>query len=154
MYRRNMKMDRRSLLASAGAIALANVAVGVARGHEVKSESKSIPGLDKMHQSCLDICQSCEATCNTTLSYCMTHLAEGHKDHAACAALVLSCQEFCGLSAKLLARSCVLTPIACGACAKACEACAAECDKMKSDKQMAACAAACRECAASCQKMV
>jgi hypothetical protein len=147
-------MNRRDLLASAGTLALANVAIGVARGQGPTTASKSIPGLDKMHQDCLDICQSCETTCNTTLSYCMTHLANGHKDHAACAAMVLSCQEFCGVSAKLLARSCVLTPIACAASAKACEACAAECDKMKSDKQMVACAAACRECAAACQKMV
>lgn len=74
----------------------------VSFGQEVVGGSKPAVGLDKMHQECFDICQRCEATCNVTLHYCMTHLASGHKEHAACAALAMSCQDFCGLSAKLL----------------------------------------------------
>lgn len=147
-------MDRRHMLASAGAVALAGVAASVSRGQERGADAKSPTGLDRMHQDCLDICQRCEATCNVTVNYCMTHLADGHKEHAACAAMALSCQDFCGLSAKVIARSSTLVPAACEACAKACEACAAECEKMKSDSQMTACAKQCRECAASCRKMV
>jgi len=146
-------MDRRNLLASAGAVTLASVAAGVSHGQERGTASKSTASLDKMHQDCLDICQSCEAACNVTVNYCVTHLASGHKEHAACAAMAMSCQDFCGLSAKLIARSCTLAPAACEACAKACEACATECEKMKSDAQMAACAKLCRECAAACRKM-
>ncbi|MBL8855783.1 MAG: four-helix bundle copper-binding protein [Planctomycetaceae bacterium] len=147
-------MDRRYMLASAGAVVLAGAAARGAFGQEVGAVSKPTALLDKMHQDCLDICQRCEATCNVTLHYCMTHLANGHKEHAACAALAMSCQDFCGLSAKIIARSCTLTSAACEACAKACEACATECEKMKSDEQMAACAKQCRECAASCRKMI
>lgn len=147
-------MDRRHMLASAGAVALAGVAASVSRGQESGAASKPTAALDKMHQECLDICQRCEATCNTTVNYCVTHLANGHKEHASCAAIAMSCQDFCGLSAKLIARSCTLTPAACEACAKACEACAAECEKMKSDAQMVACAKDCRDCAAACRKMV
>ena len=146
-------MDRRNLLASAGAVALASVAAGISHGQEGGAASKSEPALNKMHQDCLDICQSCEATCNMIVNYCVTHLASGHKGHAACAAMAMSCQDFCGLSAKLVARSCTLAPAACEACAKACEACAAECEKMKTDAQLAACAKQCRECAAECRKM-
>ncbi len=146
-------MDRRNMLVSAGAVALAGVAAGVSRGQESGAATKSTAGLDKLHQSCLEISQNCESTCNATVNHCMTHLAEGHKEHAACAAVAMSCQEFCGLSAKLIARSCTLAPAACQACATACDACATECEKMKSDAQMTACGKACRECAAACRKM-
>ena len=146
-------MDRRRMLASAGAVAVAGMVSGVAQAQE-KSSIKSASTMDKMHQECLDACQSCEVTCNQTVNHCMTHLSQGHKDHAACAALAMSCQEFCGLSAKLIARSCTLAPDACAACAKACDACAAECEKMKTDEQMSACAKDCRKCAAACRKMV
>jgi hypothetical protein len=88
-----------------------------------------------------------------TVNYCVTHLASGRKEHAACAAMAMSCQDFCGLCVKLVARSCTLAQAACEACAKACDACAAECEKMKTDVQMGACAKQCRECAAACRKM-
>ena len=147
-------MDRRTILASAGAVAAAGVLAGVTRGQEKGSSSKTSVGLDKMHAACLEACQDCEAKCNETLNYCMTHLSQGHKDHAACAAIAMSCQEFCSLSTQLIARSRTLAPAACAACAKACDACATECEKMKSDEQIIACAKACRECATSCRKMV
>ena len=146
-------MDRRKMFASAGALAVAGMVSGVAQGQE-KSPTKPASNLDKMHQDCLDVCQSCEVTCNVTVKHCMTHLSQGHKDHAACAELAMSCQEFCGLSAKLIARSSTLAPDICAACAKACDACATECEKMKTDEQMIACAKACRECATACRKMV
>lgn len=147
-------MDRRDLLASAGAVALVSVSAGISRGFVGGEIAKSTSTLDKLHQECLDICQGCEAACNMTVTYCVTHMASGHKEHAACAALAMSCQDFCGLSAKLIARSCTLAPASCEACAKACEACATECEKIKSDAQLAACAKICRECAAACRKMV
>lgn len=145
-------MDRRNMLVSAGAIAVVGMAAGVAQA-QGKSSTMTASKLDKMHQDCLDACQRCEATCNETVKHCMTHLSQGHKDHAGCAEIALSCQDFCGLSAKLIARSCTLAPSACAACAKACDACAAECEKMKTDEQMVACANACRECAAACRSM-
>jgi len=146
-------MDRRTILASAGVAAAAGVFAEVMQGQEKVASQKTAIGLDKMHAACLEACQDCEAMCNEIINYCMTHLSQGHKDHAACAAIAMSCQEFCSLSTQLIARSCTLAPAACVACAKACDACASECEKMKSDEQMVACAKACRECAASCRKM-
>ena len=149
---RRMKMDRRRMLTSAGAVAVAGMVSGAAQAQE-KSSIKSSSNLDKMHQDCLDACQSCEVTCNETVKYCMTHLSEGHKDHAACAELALSCQDFCGLSVKVIARSSTLAADACAACAEACDACATECEKMKANEQMSLCAKACRKCAVACRQM-
>lgn len=147
-------MNRRHLLASASAAALASVAAPFLSGQEVGVAAKPGTGLDKLQQDCLETCQRCEATCNATLNYCLSHLAKGHATHAACAALLASCQDFCGLSAKIIARASTLMSVACEANAQACDACAAECDKLKSDAQMAACAEQCRACAVACRKMV
>jgi hypothetical protein len=149
-WRRNM--DRRKMLASAGAVAVAGAVSSVASAQETKVR-KHASTLASMHQKCLEACQNCESTCNETVNHCMTHLAKGTKEHAACAAIAMSCQEFCSLSAQIIARSCSLASAACTACAKACDACAAECEKIKTDQQMLACAKACRDCATSCRSM-
>jgi hypothetical protein len=151
---RNIPMDRRTILTSAGALATAGVLAGVTQAQDKRSSSKTSSGLDKMHAACLEACQDCAAKCNETVNYCMTHLSQGHKDHAACAAVAMSCQEFCSLSTQLIGRSCTLAAAACNACATACDACASECEKMKGDEQMIACAKVCRECADSCRTMV
>jgi hypothetical protein len=144
-------MDRRSALLSTGVAAVAGLVA--ANVHADEHAAHANHGSNSMSE-CLEACQSCEMTCNETLAYCMKHIAEGHKDHAPCAELVLSCQEFCGLSAKLMARSSPLHKVGCQACASACDACATECEKMPADEQMAQCAKACRKCAAECRKMI
>lgn len=147
-------MDRRTILTSASAIAAAGVLAGAAQAHGKETTSKTSFGLDKTHADCLKACQDCAAKCNESVHYCMDHLSQGKKDHAACAALAMSCQEFCSLSAQLIARSCMLAPAACKACETACDACASECEKVKADEQMIACAKACRQCAESCRMMI
>ncbi len=146
-------MDRRTILTTASAIAAAGFLAGVTQAQEKGASSKKSSGLDKMHAACLKACQDCAAKCNETVNYCMSHLSQGHKDHAACAALAMSCQEFCSLSTQLIARSCKLAPAACEACATACDACASECEKVAADEQMTACAKVCRQCAESCRTM-
>lgn len=146
-------MDRRKMLASAGAVAAAGAVSGVVSAQEPKTDQRA-SGLSAMDQKCLEACQDCEATCNETVNHCMAHLAKGMKEHAPCAAIAMSCQEFCSLSTQIIARSCSLASAACTACAKACDACAAECEKIKSDPQIVACAKACRDCATSCRSMV
>lgn len=147
-------MDRRTILTSASALAAAGVLAGVAQAQGKETSSKTSAGLDKTHADCLKACQDCAAKCNEIVHYCMGHLSQGQKDHAACAALAMSCQEFCSLSAQLIARSCMLAPAACKACVTACDACASECEKAKADEQMIACARACRQCAESCRMMI
>jgi hypothetical protein len=150
-------MERRNMLATAGAFAAAGAVSGIALGQEPKSKvqgSKRVSTLTPMIERCLEACQNCESICNETVNYCMTHLSKGHKEHAACASVAMSCQEFCSLSTQIIARSCELASVSCAACAKACDACAAECEKIKTDQQMMACAKACRDCATSCRSMV
>ncbi len=150
---RSVPMDRRTILSSAGAVAAAGIFSGSTHAQD-KVALKTMSGLDRKHADCLEACQDCGAECNETVNYCMTHLSQGHKDHAACAAVAMSCQQFCSLSAQLIARSSTLAPTACAACATACDACASECERMKTDEQMIACAKACRKCADSCRAMV
>lgn len=145
-------MDRRKMLMSAGGVAVAGAISSFAVAQELKTKTRA-SSLPPMSERCLEACQNCEATCNETVNYCMTRLSKGHKDHATCAAIAMSCQEFCSLSTQIIARSCSLASVACVACAKACDACAAECEKMTSDEQMMVCAKACRECATSCRSM-
>lgn len=148
-------MNRRELLTTAGATAAAAVVVGSgARAQEQRrSHSPVMAQRNRMHQHCLDECIHCETICNETAQHCMAQVAAGKLEHLRPAESALACQDFCGLSAKLIARSCPMMTAACEACAKACDACAAECEKNTSDEQMQACAKACRDCAASCREM-
>jgi len=146
-------MDRRTMFASAGAAAIAGTVASKAFSQENATASHPKHTMNAAHQACLEACQSCESTCNAMISHCLTHASEGHKEHVSSARAAITCQDFCGLSAKLIARMDSLAMANCEVCAKACDACAAECEKMPSDKQMAACAKECRACAALCRKM-
>lgn len=148
-------MDRREMLTTAGAAAAAGlVLAGNASGDDRRrSNSPKAMSRSSMHEECLDKCQQCETICNETAHHCLTQAGNGLKDHVRAAEIALTCEEFCGLAAKLIARSCDMTMDTCQLCAKVCEACAKECEKIDSDKQMMACAKACRECAATCRKM-
>jgi hypothetical protein len=143
-------MDRRELLAVfgvavAGRIAMTNSAAHAQREGHVQR--------DKLHEDCLEACETCERSCNKTFHHCDSQAAEGKKEHARAQCLVADCAKFCDLSAELIARQSPLIAHVCLVCAEACKACAAECDKFNS-AEMKACTKACRECKTTCRAMV
>jgi hypothetical protein len=140
-------MNRREILGVVGA-GFAGVALGA-----TESRAEHPHHHDKKHGDCLKACEECAAICNETFHHCFYKIKDGHTEHHRAAILTIDCQEFCGLSAKLMARESPLIATACLACAEACKACAAECSR-HDDPQMKECVEACRKCEASCREMV
>lgn len=148
-------MNRREMITVAGAAAAAGVLISGRNAVAAEDRAAhSAKHRDPIHNDCLKACTDCRTVCNETAGHCLALTTSGKNEHAAAVELTLACEEFCGLSAKLIARRDLLMFTACEACAKACDACAAECEKIASDEQMAACAKSCRACAKTCRAMV
>src|SRR5262249_27244737 len=122
-------MERRELLGVLGAgVAgpgtLSRVAGGAApEGHHQHAQA---------HGDCRKACGECAKACNETAAHCLEQLSQGSGErmiHAQVHGLTMDCQEFCVLSAALIARNSSLMQYSCDACAEACRACAAACDK-------------------------
>jgi len=149
-------MDRRELLAAFGASAaglLATGALAAAPGDEHEGHHHH---MDKTHDDCLKACSDCAKECNMMAHHCLDKILEGGAavpQHARAHSLAMDCQEFCTLSATMIARQSTLMRFSCESCAEACRCCAEECEK-SSDSAMKACAAECRECEKSCRAMV
>jgi hypothetical protein len=141
-------MDRRDLLGVLGAGAAGLLAV-----QGSSSRAQQSPHHGAMHGDCLKACQTCTEECNATFDHCSRLVEQGHKDHARAARLALDCSEFCGLSARLVARDSTLMDSACQACADACKVCGDECARFDSER-MKTCAEACRKCEQACRDMV
>ena len=107
---------------------------------------------DKLHGDCLKACEACTAVCNETFHHCFEMVKDGHTGHHKIATVTIDCQEFCGLTAELMARESPLISVACLACTEACKTCAAVCIR-HDDPQMKECAEACRKCEAACREM-
>jgi len=148
-------MDRRELLGAlgAGAVGLAALSRGEARADEDHAGHHH----DKMQSDCMKACGECARSCNETASHCLEQLREGSGDrkiHAMVHELTMDCQEFCVLSATLIARNSKLMQYSCEACAEACHKCAEACDKHPSAEVVKECAEKCRACEKSCREMV
>jgi len=147
-------MERRELLGvlgagTAGLVALSRVAVG--------ADPPEHKHRDKVHEDCMKACGECAKACNETSAHCLEQLREGSGDrkiHAEVHGLTMDCQEFCVLSATLIARGSNLMQYSCEACADACRACAAACDKHPASEMVKQCAEKCRTCERSCREMV
>jgi len=149
-------MDRRELLGyfGAGTVGLATLARGEARAAD---EPKDHHHHDKVHEDCMKACGECAKSCNETAHHCLEELAAGtgdRKAHAKVHSLTMDCQEFCVLSATLIARGSELMQYSCDACADACRSCAEACEKHPASDMVKACAQACRTCERSCREMV
>src|SRR5262245_59744061 len=97
-------MDRRELLGvlGAGAAGLAALSHGDVRAADEQHHHR-----DKIHEDCLKACGECATSCNQTAAHCLEQLAAGsgdRKTHARVHGLAIDCQEFCVLSATLIAR--------------------------------------------------
>jgi len=149
-------MDRRELLGvlGAGAVGLAALSRGETRADEDKSSHHHH---DKVHADCMKACGECAKVCNETASHCLEQLAEGSGDrkvHAKVHELTMDCQDFCILSATLIARDSDLMQYSCEACAEACRCCAEACDKHPASEMVKDCAEKCRTCERACREMV
>jgi hypothetical protein len=147
-------MVRRELLGAVGA------AAGLAAVWSLEARADDGPGhhhMDKVHEDCLRACGECARTCNMMAHHCMQKIVAGDgpvQRHARSQTLAMDCQDFCVLSAQMIARSSDLMAFACDACAEACRCCAEECEKAQDDPMMADCARKCRECERTCRAMV
>jgi len=150
-------VDRRELLGALGA-----GAVGMAtfsRGATAVADEDPHRHRDKMHEDCMKACGECAKACNETAAHCLDQLTEGsgsgdRKVHAQVHKMTMDCQEFCVLSATLIARGSDMMHFACEACADACRMCAEACDKHPASEMVKACATACRTCERTCRDMV
>jgi hypothetical protein len=148
-------MDRRELLGvlGAGAAGLVALSQDEVRGAEDHAGHHH----DKAHMDCMKACGECAKACNETAAHCLEQLCEGSGDrkvHAKVHSLTMDCQEFCVLSATLIARGSDLMQYSCEACAEACRCCAEACDKHPAAEIVQACAEACRACEKTCREMV
>jgi len=148
-------MDRRELLGvlGAGAVGLTALVPGEARADEDHKGHHHNP----IHEDCMKACGECAKSCNETAAHCLDQLSEGsgdRKTHAKVHALTMDCQEFCVLSATLIARGSELMQFSCDACAEACRRCAEACDKHPASEIVKACAEKCRTCERTCREMV
>ncbi len=149
-------MDRRELLTAFGASAAGLLATGALAAAPGGDEEHHHHHLDKTHDDCLKACTSCARECNMLAHHCLDKILEGGSAvslHVKGHSLAMDCQEFCTLSANMIARQSNLMQYSCESCAEACRCCAEVCEK-SNDAAMKACAAVCRECETSCRTMV
>ena len=152
-------MDRRELLGilGTGAAGLAALAGREAVAEQQDREHHAHDHHNKAHEECMKKCGECAKTCNEAAHHCLEQLKnEGidRKAHARAAALTMDCQEFCVISAKLIARDSELMVYSCQACADACKDCIEACERVAQSEMMKRCADTCRECEKSCREMV
>ena len=141
-------MDRREMLGVIGTGTASLIALGGVEAFAGQSGHH----MDKTHEECLKACADCAKSCEMMFHHCFKLTAQGEKGHAKSAQIALDCADFCGLSAKLIARMSPMMAISCTACAEACKKCGDECSK--SDMaEMKECAEVCRKCEQSCREM-
>lgn len=142
-------MQRRDLFSTVGLGAAAALTLGHRTSRAGQADDVHA------HDEDISIMEVCAKHCNEAARHCLDLLSQGADDpeyHAKAVEITLACQEFCYLSAQLMARQSQLSGIAHEANAKACDACAEVCEKSDASI-MKECAEKCRECAEHCRKM-
>jgi hypothetical protein len=132
-------MNRREILGLAG-IGMTGLSLGA-----VSAAAQHPHHHDKLHGECLKACDTAATVCNETFHHCFHKVKDGHPEHHEIATITIDCQEFCKLSAELLARESPLIITALTACAESCKLTALACSK-HDDPQMKECADACKKC--------
>lgn len=141
-------MVRRQILGIMGAGAAGFLATGggsVRADHERGKHDEHIAMLGK-----------CAKLCAESASHCLEALCKGEGDreaHARALKIAAGCEQFCQLSAGLMACDSPLTRYAMAACGHACHDCAEACEKVGGGQIMKDCARMCRECSEMCHKM-
>ncbi len=116
-------MDRRELLSVLGAGAAGLVAM---------SGGTANAATEGPHDGHIKTIGECAKVCNEAAHHCLTELKKGggaHAEHHAKShEAAMDCQEFCTLTATLMARSSPMAKYAHQACSDACRDCAAACE--------------------------
>lgn len=142
-------MDRRSLLLSGVALAGAAM-VGRAQAveHTHHHDMPANAGLAVATADCVQKGQVC-------LSHCLTLLAQGEKDMAACAQSVNQMLALCSALQSLVNQNSKLVKNLAAVALEACEQCQEQCKK-HADKheECKACGESCAACAKECKKLL
>jgi hypothetical protein len=141
-------MDRREMLGIMGASAAGFLAVGGGAARADHERGK--------HDEHIEMFGKCAKLCAESASHCLDVLCKGEGNreaHARALEMAAGCEEFCKLTAGLMACDSPLKHYAMAACGHACHDCAEACEKAGGDQIMAECVKKCRECAEMCHKM-
>lgn len=142
-------MNRRQVLGSLG---LGTAALALAEGRALADDGH---GHDA-HKDHLATMAECAAICNETAHHCLEAICHKEGDlesHARVHKFAMDCQDFCVLSAQMMARHSELARFAHEANAEACRACAEACEAHKEpDEIVRRCAESCRKCEKVCRE--
>ncbi len=141
-------MDRREMLGIVGAGAAGMLAMGgTARAGE---------GSHGEHDEHIEHLGKCARACAEAGAHCLKELCKGggHAEaHARALELAAGCQEFCKLTAGLMACHNPLAKYAFESCSWACRDCAEGCEKAGGGKEMEECVKMCKMCEEMCKEL-
>lgn len=102
-------------------------------------------------QECIEACQLCHDTCETTLKYCLDQGgAHAAADHIR---TLKDCVESCAKCVTAMQDMSPSVGAVCRECAERCNRCADSCVAFGEDATMQRCAEVCRACAQTCDAM-
>ena len=147
-------MKRREMI---GALSVAAVAGTAGRAFAQDPHQHDHGAMQGEHAEHLRVMGECALICNETAAHCLGAIGEkkGHlAAHLKVHQMAMDCQEFCVLTAKLMARKSPLAKFAHMANAESCAACAEACEAHpEPDELVKACLESCRKCEAACRSM-
>lgn len=143
-------MERREMLGTMGALALAGIAANVAAAdHEHHHHAGT------KHQDLINSAADCISKGEICLAHCLVLLGEGNKAMASCAQSVSQMLALCGALQKLAAQSAPQTKALAKVALDACTECEKECKKHE-DKhaECKACRESCLDCIKQCKAAI
>ncbi len=138
-------MNRRDILASAGAAGLFAATRGLAAG-----EKKAAHGAGDLTHALMH-CQEIGMKC---LQHCVEILSSGDKSMAECTKTVRDMVTMCKATLELAAQKSAHLPKLAALCATVCDECAKACEPHKDHHSICKqCMESCRDCAKECRKV-
>jgi len=144
-------MERREMLGTLGALALAGVAAHTTTASAAEDHSHHHSGGAK-YQPLINATGDCVAKGEICLAHCLILMGDGDKSMAGCAKAVNQMLALCGALQKLAAQSAPQTKALAKVALEACSECEKECKK-HADKhaECKACRESCLECIKQCK---
>ena len=147
-------MNRREVLGTLGATAVALGTYSSAQAQPAKKSEKSDDHHGRHFDTCAKACADCQLECHSCDHHCEDLVAAGKKEHVKTMKLCADCGDICAVAANIVARHGTLSATVCDACAKACDECGKACAQFTDDEHMKKCADECKKCATACREMV
>jgi len=95
----------------------------------------------------------CSRACGQAYRHCLDDVGSGQTSLARIALAALGCQEFCDLTASLMARGSEMARLTLSGCAEACRQCAEGCERDDADAILRDCGLRCRDCEQICRTL-